>query len=154
MENKIDYRKFVLLIFIGILFLFTGIFNKILFNSLLELFTIVICFIIFYTAINSNIQNKKKYLMLIAIPFFFINFLNITNFIFYYVLSNEAGNNYFFQLKLIIKYILAITLIQSFIFVNKRINLYILFFIYLIVTLATILIIYYKIALNILKPKT
>jgi two-component system sensor kinase len=114
-----------------LIFLFLYIINQysvILFQTISEIFAVVICLGIFFVTWNSRVFIKNNFFVFLGISLFFIGVVHIVHIILYSSMPMPVvlkTANIHQQVKLVSEYFLALSLILSFYFINKKIKTYI-----------------------------
>jgi len=121
-------------------------FNYLLFHSLVEIFSIVVAFVVFLIAWKSKHVLDNGYLYVIGIAYLFIGFLDLLHTLSYKGMSLFTDYEYYAnQLWIGTRYMESITLFAAFAFLGKRksIPLDIIFPVYFILTALLITSIFY-----------
>ncbi len=145
----LNKAKSIGVLFILIIFIFLGkisSYNYLLFHSISEIFSICIAFTIFSITWNSKAFIKNNFLMIIGIAYLFIGFLDLLHTLSYKGMNIFTDYDYYAnQVWIATRFLESITLFISFLILNykKKIDTYIIFTVYLIVTTIIILSIFY-----------
>ncbi len=137
-------KYFSRIIFIALLIglYFTSWVNYLLFHTLAELFSIVVAMSIFIIAWHSRNFIHNSYLLFIGIAYLFIGLLDLLHTLSYKGMPIFTDYDYYAnQLWIGARYLESLTLVGAFYYFNERrkINVYSLFSIYLLITAALII---------------
>ncbi|MBF4691536.1 sensor domain-containing diguanylate cyclase [Fusibacter ferrireducens] len=141
----LNKAKAISILFSIVLFVFLGIIgsnNYLLFHSISEIFSICIAFTIFSITWNSKEYIKNNFLMILGIAYLFIGILDLLHTLSYKGMNIFTDYDYYAnQVWIATRFLESITIFISFIILNykKKINTYVIFAIYLIVTTAIML---------------
>jgi len=142
-QGSRDYGRIISFIFK--IFLLLGIYssifvNYLLFHSLAEVFSIVVAFSVFVITWNSRKYIENQYLIIIGIAYLFIAFLDLIHTLSYHGMNIFTDYDYYAnQLWIGARYMESLTLALSFfLMTRKRINVYIVFSVYLLLTVLLI----------------
>lgn len=145
----VNKSKSISILFVMMLFILLGMisaYNYLLFHSIAEIFSICIAFTIFSITWNSKAFIKNNFLMIIGIAYLFIGILDLLHTLSYKGMNIFTDYDYYAnQLWIATRFLESITLFISFLILNykKKIDTYIVFIVYLIVTTMIILSIFY-----------
>jgi len=134
MYGRIPGILFMVLLFLGITFTLSV--NFLFFHSLSESFSIVVAFTVFIITWNSKRYIENQYLLIIGIAYLFIAFLDFIHTLSYHGMNIFTDYGYYAnQLWIGARYMESLTLVLSFFLMSRKsINAYLVFFVYLIVT--------------------
>jgi len=138
MKNQfLKILNFILAIIAIALLYESSLYNYLLFHTIAETFSICIAFTVFLLSWNSIRYLKNNYLILVGIAYFFIGFLDLFHTMSYKGMQIFKDYDYYAnQLWIAARYFESIILLIAFISVRskKKVNPYILFGYYCIVT--------------------
>ena len=119
--------------------------NYILFHALLELFSIIIAFTVFFISVNTYDISKNSYFMFIGIAYGFVAVFDLLHTFTYKGMNifTETGANLPTQLWIIARYLESISLLVSNIFLYKKYNPKKVSFIYMTITILLLLSVFY-----------
>lgn len=143
--------EIIAVLLIAIALYFSKLYDYLLFHSFAELFSVVIGFTMFIVAWHSKKYTKQKfnYLIFIGIAYFFISFIDLLHTLSYKGMPIFKDYDYYAsQLWIAARYLESVSFLLPFIFLKyrKKLNSYITFLIYTLVTIVLIAsIFYYKI---------
>ncbi len=143
-KKNFYHYTFIVLMLTGLYF--TTCINYLLFHSLAEIFSIVIAFSFFLIAWNSRNFIKNQYLLFIGIAYLFIAFLDLMHTLAYKGMPIFTDYDYYAnQLWIGARYLESITLLAAFYFLgsDKKLKPDLVFALYMLVTSALILSIFY-----------
>lgn len=139
---EISFYIFVL----GSLYI-TGLYNYLLFHSLVELFSIIISFAVFILAWNSRRLMDNNYLLFLGIAYFFVGLLDLIHTLTYKGIEivQGYGTNLPTQLWISSRYLQSLSAVIAVFFIRRRFSSYFVFASYLaVVSLLLFSIFYWK----------
>lgn len=125
-------------------FTFVYLDNFLLFHTLAELFSVIIGLSVFIITWNSRKFISNRYILYLGIAFLFISLLDILHLLSYRGMPffQQHGNNLPTQLWIVSRYMLAITFFSAPVMMRYRINIYILFTGFLLITTGVVFLIF------------
>ncbi|MBF0117696.1 MAG: response regulator [Desulfobacterales bacterium] len=133
-------------IFLLILLYLTSLYSYLLFHNLSELFSIIIAFAIYMIAFNSKKYMGNSYLIFIAIAYLFVGIIDLLHTLSYKGMQIFKDYDYYAnQLWIAARYMESISLLFAYLYLDdkKKVNTYLVSFIYFIVSSILIASIFY-----------
>ncbi|MCL5408708.1 MAG: ATP-binding protein [Candidatus Omnitrophica bacterium] len=126
-SDEIRARLLIGILILSLLYLVNQ-YNVILFQTISEIFLVVICIGIFFVTWNSKIFIKNNFFLFLGISLFFVGVIHITHIILYSSISAPLllkNPNVHEQVRLVSWYFLGASFLSSFYFINKKIETYV-----------------------------
>lgn len=140
--NKAKTMNNAFIIFASVGLYFASFHNYLLFHSVAEIFSICIAFTIYIITWNSKEFIKGNFLMVIGIAYLFIGFLDLIHTLSFKGMSIFKDYDYYAnQLWIATRLMESITILLSFVMINfkKNLSVYLIFVIYLFITIGILM---------------
>jgi len=148
-EDNIINRSDLIFIIIVIGLIFMSFNNFLLFHSLVELFSIITAAIIFIIAVYSHSKTTNNFLLILGIAYGFIGGFDLVHTLVYKGMGifETGGSNLATQLWMIARYMESVSIVISFLFINKikKYNYKKIIYLYSVISLLILLTLYFKV---------
>lgn len=143
--KEYNIHKFIIYVFFLITIIYIGKTNYILSHSIIETLNSAICFSLVIIIINCYQISYNNYFIYLGIVFAFVSFFNFLHDITYMGIFMISKNsiNLSLQLNIVYRLIEGFSILISFVFLYKTFKPYIVFYIYMILSLLLLYIIFY-----------